>query len=219
MYRVRWWIPDCILLFVNALPRYKTCCDKEKIICECFLVSPHRLGRLLVSVLRSEVLQDLLVVTVVDVIAVDLQDDLARLKTRPCRLPAYSMSTQDQRSKVTVWYNYRETVYNTLGYYEKNIEKCCTGISHITEISPKYLNQSTWVHFLRVFPKNIICTEGHPFCSSRKIENYSVRAVTRCTQLLMALQPGSPINTSIIFLSDLKIPALASFPPKVPAIT
>ena len=184
-------------------------------------MSPHRLGRLLVSVLHSEVLQDLLVVTVVDVIAVDLQDDLARLKTRPCRLPAYSMSTRDQRSKVTVWYNYRGTVYNTLAYYDikKNIEKCCTGISHITETAPKYLNQSTWVHFLWVSLNNIICTECHPFCSSRKIENYSVRAVTRCTQLLMALQPGSPINTSIIILSDLKIPALASFPPKVPAIT
>lgn len=35
----------------------------------------------------------------------------------------------------------------------------------------------------------------------------------------MALKPGSPINTSIIFLSALKIPALASLPPRVPAIT
>lgn len=39
-------------------------------------------------VLRSEVLQDLLVVAAVDVVAVDLKDDLARLKARPCRLPA-----------------------------------------------------------------------------------------------------------------------------------
>lgn len=51
-------------------------------------------------VLRGEMLQNLLVVTVVDVVAVDLKDDLARLKTRPCRLPACSVSTQDQRSKV-----------------------------------------------------------------------------------------------------------------------
>lgn len=64
-------------------------------------MSPHRLGRLLVCVLPGEVLQDLLVVTAVDVVAVDLKDDLAGLKTRPHRLPACSVSKQDQRSKVT----------------------------------------------------------------------------------------------------------------------
>lgn len=42
-------------------------------------------------VLGGEVLQGLLVVTAVDVVAVDLQDDLAGLKTRRCRLPACSM--------------------------------------------------------------------------------------------------------------------------------
>lgn len=68
-------------------------------------------------VLRGEVLQDLLVVTAVDVVAIDLQDDLTGLKARPRRLPACSMSTWDQRSKVTRWL-YSETVYNTLGYYE-----------------------------------------------------------------------------------------------------
>lgn len=97
------------------------------------------------SVLRSEVLQDLLVVTVVDVIAVDLQDDLARLKTRPCRLPAYSMSTRDQRSKVTVWYNYRGTVYNTLAYYDiKKTLKSAAQVSHILQKQPQ--NTSIKVH-------------------------------------------------------------------------
>ncbi len=62
-------------------------------------------------VLRSKVLQDLLVVTAVDVVAVDLQDDLAGLKTRPRRLPAYRVPTQDQKSKVTLWY--RVELYTT----------------------------------------------------------------------------------------------------------
>lgn len=89
-------------------------------------------------VLRGEVLQDLLVVTAVDVVAIDLQDDLTGLKARPCRLPACSMSTWDQRSKVTRWL-YSETVYNTLGYYEnmkswKNRrKKCLTSVSHMSE--------------------------------------------------------------------------------------
>ena len=72
----------------------KTCSDEEKVVCVCFHVFPHRLGRLLVCVLRREVLQDLLVVTAVDVVAIDLQDDLARLKTRCRRLPACNASTQ-----------------------------------------------------------------------------------------------------------------------------
>lgn len=50
-------------------------------------------------VLRCEVLQDLLVVTAVDVVAIDLKDDLAGLKARPRRLPACSVSTWDQRSQ------------------------------------------------------------------------------------------------------------------------
>lgn len=45
----------------------------------CSHVSPHHLGRLQVCVLCREVLQDLLVVTAVDVAAVNFQDDLARL--------------------------------------------------------------------------------------------------------------------------------------------
>lgn len=82
----------------------------------CVFVSPHHLRRLLVCVLCSEVLQDLFVVAAVDVVAIDLKDDLARLKARPHRLPACSVSTWDQRSKVTVWF-YSGTVYNTLGDY------------------------------------------------------------------------------------------------------
>lgn len=39
-------------------------------------------------VLCGEVLQNLLVLAVVDIIAVDFQDDLSRLKPRPCGLPA-----------------------------------------------------------------------------------------------------------------------------------
>lgn len=70
------------------------------------------------GVLRGEMLQGFLVVTAVDVVAINLQDDLAGLKTRCRRLPACSVSTRDQRSKVTLWYNYSGTVYNTLGYYE-----------------------------------------------------------------------------------------------------
>lgn len=66
----------------------------------CVFVSPHHLRRLLVSVLCGEVLQDLFVVTAVDVVAIDLKDDLARLKAHPCRLPACSVSTWDERSKV-----------------------------------------------------------------------------------------------------------------------
>lgn len=53
----------------------------------CFHASPHRLGGVLVRVLRRKVLQGLLVVTVVDVVAVDLEDDLSGLKPRPRRLP------------------------------------------------------------------------------------------------------------------------------------
>lgn len=79
----------------------KLCSDEENIVC--VFVSPHRLRRLLVCVLRGEVLQDLLVVTAVDVVAIDLQDDLTGLKARPHCLPACSVSTRDQRSKVTMW--------------------------------------------------------------------------------------------------------------------
>ena len=46
---------------------------------------------ILVGVLGFEVFQDLLVVTVYDIIAIDFQDNLARLKTRPCRLPTCSV--------------------------------------------------------------------------------------------------------------------------------
>lgn len=42
------------------------------------------------SVVGAEVLQDLLVITLVDVIAVDFQNNLTRLKTGPGRLPACS---------------------------------------------------------------------------------------------------------------------------------
>lgn len=51
---------------------------------------PHRLGRVLVRVLSTEVLQRLLEVAAVHAVAVDLQDDLARLETRRRRLPACS---------------------------------------------------------------------------------------------------------------------------------
>lgn len=63
----------------------------------CSHVSPHHLGRLQVCVLCCEVLQDLLVVTVVDVAAIDFQDDLAGLKTCSGCLPTCNVSTQDQR--------------------------------------------------------------------------------------------------------------------------
>lgn len=66
----------------------------------CVFVSPHHLRRLLVSVLCGEVLQDLFVVAAVDVVAIDLKDDLARLKAHPRCLPACSVSTWDERSKV-----------------------------------------------------------------------------------------------------------------------
>lgn len=51
--------------------------------------APHRLRRLLVCMLCTEMLQDLLEVAEVDVVAIDLKDDLARLKTRCSCLPAY----------------------------------------------------------------------------------------------------------------------------------
>lgn len=77
----------------------------------CVFVSPHHLRRLLVCVLCSEVLQDLFVVAAVDVVAIDLKDDLARLKAHPRSLPACSVSTWEKRSKVTMWF-FRGTVYN-----------------------------------------------------------------------------------------------------------
>ena len=52
------------------------------------------------SVLGAEVLQDVLVVAVVHVVAVDFQDNLAGLKTRSGRLPACRTSKQIHRSKV-----------------------------------------------------------------------------------------------------------------------
>lgn len=57
--------------------------------------------------LCTEMLQDLLEVAEVDVVAIDLQDDLARLKTRCSCLPAYRQTDRqtvnDLRSEVTVW--------------------------------------------------------------------------------------------------------------------
>lgn len=51
------------------------------------------------SVLRAEVLQDLLVVAVVHVVAVDLLDDLSRLKPRPRRFPACSMFKESKSNQ------------------------------------------------------------------------------------------------------------------------
>lgn len=52
-------------------------------------VFPYRLRRLLVCMLCTEMLQDLLEVAMVDVVAIDLKDNLARLKTHCSCLPAY----------------------------------------------------------------------------------------------------------------------------------
>lgn len=70
---------------------------KNLCVSVCFPVSPHHLQRVLVCVLCSEVLQNFLVGTVVDAVAIDFQDDLARLKTRPRCLPACNVSTDAQR--------------------------------------------------------------------------------------------------------------------------
>lgn len=63
----------------------------------------HLSGGLLMSVLSSKVLQDLLVVTVVDVVPVDFQNHLARLKTRACRLPACKRSERDHYGSLAWW--------------------------------------------------------------------------------------------------------------------
>lgn len=61
-------------------------------------VSPHRLRRLLVCMLYTEMLQDLLEVAEVDIVAIDLKDNLAWLKTRCSCLPAYRQTVNDLRS-------------------------------------------------------------------------------------------------------------------------
>lgn len=110
------WVTDCIslkILPIHAPYTTNPLLMKKRLCVRVCFVSPHRLGRLLVCVLCGEVLQDLLVVTLVDVVAVNLQDDLAWQKTCCRRLPACRVSTRDKRSKVTGWYNYSRTVYNT----------------------------------------------------------------------------------------------------------
>lgn len=61
-------------------------------------------------VLRTEVLQNLLVATIVDVVAVDLLDDLTGLKARSCCLPACSVSI---RREVKGQKSESPTIYDT----------------------------------------------------------------------------------------------------------
>lgn len=95
-----WLVRKFILIAFNStyhINSTRSCALIKTLLC--VFVSPHHLRMLLVCVLRCEVLQDLLVVTAVDVVAIDLKDDLPGLKARPHRLPACSVSTRDQRSK------------------------------------------------------------------------------------------------------------------------
>lgn len=65
----------------------------------------------------------------------------------------------------------------------RNLSQGKEGVKSVVQVSPVSrekicLNQSTWVHFLwnLVLDSNPVCAHNlGPFCSSRKIENYSVQ--------------------------------------------
>lgn len=101
---INWFVLLVILLVLLNVPckvKFAIVHTSKYVKLGLIFVSPYRVRRLLVCVLCTEVLEDLLEVTEVDVVAIDLKDDLTRLKAHCSRLPACRMRGQDLRSSMT----------------------------------------------------------------------------------------------------------------------